>query len=141
MQRSADGRNFTTIAQQNNQRECTDECKYSFTDTHPFEGKNYYRIRNTALTGESSYSTVMMLSFNQKVNPYRIYQAGNQLVVQNTSSIESLVVWNSQGKRLIEKKNIQQGTTHVSLNNSTGFAFVHINLEDGTRFTEKVILR
>jgi hypothetical protein len=141
VQRSSDGRNFITIAQQNNQRVCADECKYSFTDTHPFEGKNYYRIRNTALTGEVSYSSVMALSFNQKINPYRIYQNGNQLVVQNTSSIESLVVWNSQGKRLIEKKNIQQGTTHVSLNNSTGFAFVHINLEDGTRFTEKVILR
>ncbi len=141
VQRSSDGRNFTTIAQQNNQRECADECKYSFTDTHPFEGKNYYRIRNTALTGEVSYSSVMAVSFNQKINPYRIYQSGNQLVVQNTSSIESLVVWNSQGKRLIEKKNIQQGTTHVSLNNSRGFAFVHINLEDGTRFTEKVILR
>ncbi len=140
IQRSADGLNYITIGQQNSQQNCSDACNFSFTDTHPFEGKNYYKIRNVSTTGERSYSPVASLSFTQKINPYRIYQNGNNLVVQNTSSIESLVIWNSQGKRLLEKKNIEQGTTYVPLNNSKGFAFVHINLEDGTRFTEKIII-
>ena len=141
VERSADGIRFNSIRLIRSQTDCKESCQYSFTDTHPLDGKNFYRVRNTSLAGEIMYSPTVDVLLTRKLSPFRISQNGNNLVVQNTSTIESLVIWNREGRRLMEKRNLSEGTTYVALQNSKGFAFVHISLPDGTRFTEKVVLR
>lgn len=140
IERSDDGINFQSLSHVKN-RACLSNCGYSYTDTHPLNGKNMYRIRHTDAAGKKTYSQVMTVQFNQVSSPYRVFQNGGHLVIQNNASIESLVIWNSGGKRLAEKKNIDEGTTYIPLSNSKGFAFIHINLMDGSRYTEKVMLK
>lgn len=139
IQRSPDGKNFSNIEKMTRQPGCA-SCNYRYSDTHPFEGKNYYRIRYIS-AGKELFSTLLTVSNSEKIEPYRINQEGSSLVVRNNSTIESLVIWNSAGKRLAEKKMIPQGATRIPLGQSRGLAFVHITLEDGTRFTEKLFLR
>lgn len=139
IQRSRDGKTFSNIEKINKQPGCS-TCEYRYSDSHPFEGKNYYRI-SYAVAGKDIFSPSLLVSNTAKVNPYRINQEGNNLVLRNSSAIESLVIWNSEGKRVAEKKMISQGTTRVALGQARGLAFVHITLDDGTRFTEKLMLR
>jgi hypothetical protein len=75
-----------------------------------------------------------------KVRPYRISQQGTSLLLTNTDAIRTLVVWNREGKRLVERSGIHAGTSRVELNQNRGIAFILITLEDGSRFTEKVMI-
>jgi hypothetical protein len=141
IERSDDGVHFQSLSHLTKRQRCTSDCSYNYTDTHPLNGKNVYRIRHTDAAGKNSYSASMTVQFTQLASPYKVFQNGSTLVIQNNASIESLVIWNSGGKRLAEKKNIDEGTTYIPLSNSKGFAFIHINLVDGSRYTEKVILK
>ncbi|HEX2628236.1 MAG TPA: LamG domain-containing protein [Chitinophagaceae bacterium] len=141
IERSDDGVHFQSLAHISKRDNCTTGCDYNFTDNHPMNGRNVYRIRHTDAAGKHSYSSLLTVQFTQLNSPYKIFQTGSNLVIQNNSSIESLVIWNSGGKRLAEKKNIDEGTTYIPLSNSKGFAFIHINLTDGSKYTEKVILK
>jgi hypothetical protein len=141
IERSSDGVSFGSVKRISSKSNCIGSCQYTFIDNQPLNGKNFYRVRNTGVLGDNTYSATVNVVVAQKATPFRIYQNGNNLVVQNTSGIESLVIWNREGRRLAEKKNINEGTTYVPLQNSRGFAFVHIGLPDGTRFTEKIVLR
>ncbi len=55
IQKSREGRNFTTIAIVN----ATDKTTYSFTDVDLYEGSNYYRIKVFETQGEISYSYIV----------------------------------------------------------------------------------
>ena len=137
IQRSNDGRAFATISIVNGppaSRQST------YTDPEPFEGKNFYRIRYVS-TGREKYSALAMVNVIPKTQPFKISQQGTALLVANTSPIRSLVIWNNEGKRLVEKTGIHTGTTRVDLNQNRGIAFIHITLEDGSRFTEKLMIR
>jgi hypothetical protein len=140
IQRSRDGKNYSVIEKVMADPHCT-SCSYTYLDTHPFEGKNYYRVRLAGTGRGANLTPAEMVTLQSRVQPYSIYQEGDDLVIRNNSVVENLVVWNSEGKRLLEKKMIRPGTTRLRMGRSGGIAFIHITLDDGTRFTEKILLR
>lgn len=61
IERSADTRNFRTIASINaTQARCAEP--FAFTDVSPLRGKNFYRLKITDIDGRVSYSPVVMVN-------------------------------------------------------------------------------
>jgi hypothetical protein len=65
LERSADGRNFIVIDEQN---ATAIRCLQSFnyTDTKPLSGYNYYRLKTTSTDGKITYSTIILLLNKEK---------------------------------------------------------------------------
>jgi hypothetical protein len=65
LERSADGRNFTAIEEQN---ATAIRCLQSFnyTDTNPLSGYNYYRLKTISTDGKITYSTIIVLLNKEK---------------------------------------------------------------------------
>ena len=65
LERSADGRNFTTIK---DQTETATRCLqgFNYTDNSPLSGFNYYRLKTTSPDGKIGYSTIVVLLNKEK---------------------------------------------------------------------------
>lgn len=61
IERSTDGRNFVTIAEQKAQN---GQQAYVATDAPPSEGTSYYRIRQTDVDGSSAYTNVQQVNLH-----------------------------------------------------------------------------
>jgi hypothetical protein len=65
LERSADGRNFTVIDEQNaTEIRCLQS--FNYTDTKPLSGYNYYRLKTTSPDGKITYSTIIVLLNKEK---------------------------------------------------------------------------
>jgi hypothetical protein len=60
VEHSTDGEHFSMIGTVNENDNTSG--KYSFTDHNPASGKNFYRLKQTPLSGNSIYSVVVMVS-------------------------------------------------------------------------------
>ena len=61
LQKSRDGVNFSAIAiafAKGNQRN-----NYDYTDAHPFDGTNFYRLKMIDIDGTYTYSKIVMVNF------------------------------------------------------------------------------
>jgi hypothetical protein len=73
VQRSADGANFTTLDFVNSKAangNSSIQLNYSYTDSHPLNGVNYYRLAETDLDGTVHYSDVQSVQFNNLLSVY-----------------------------------------------------------------------
>jgi hypothetical protein len=62
VERSVDGRQFSSIGQLKARLNNGDRADYNFTDVSPFNGSNYYRIRSEEYSGHIVYSTIVKLA-------------------------------------------------------------------------------
>ena len=73
IERSANGNQFTSLAQLNPVRNDGGKAAYSFIDTHPINGENFYRIRSLEVNGNIFYSIIVKVStfiFNDGITIY-----------------------------------------------------------------------
>lgn len=66
IERSADGVQFSAIGNLPTSGNTQGEHHYTFTDDVPLPGKNYYRLKETALDGSITYSVIVMVNFTGK---------------------------------------------------------------------------
>ncbi len=64
-ERSTDGYRFTEIGQVTGAGDSNIPQDYSFTDTHPLPGKNYYRLKQVDFDGKYTYSKVVSVNFGK----------------------------------------------------------------------------
>ena len=67
IQRSSDGRNFISIGFVNARGIGSNGASYEFTDASPLTGKNYYRLRQTDIDQQFTYSQVRWIDFSKEV--------------------------------------------------------------------------
>jgi len=65
IERSKDGENFTQIGVVNGNGTSQDIQHYRFSDSFPFTGINYYRLKQVDNNGKSEYSKVIRLNFKE----------------------------------------------------------------------------
>lgn len=72
VQRSVNGISFETIGALNGAGNSSEEIHYSFTDTDPFNGVNYYRLKQVDFDGVFEYSTTksLVFDFNSEFSVY-----------------------------------------------------------------------
>jgi CubicO group peptidase (beta-lactamase class C family) len=110
VQRCSDAVNFVTIGQVKGAGNSTKPVNYSFTDTHPLTGINYYRIKQTDLNNQSSISKTIALHYtanqNNNVNLYpNPANSFIQLSFTQTQNNFDVEIMNPLGQPLLRTSN------------------------------------
>ena len=67
VERSNNGKNFKEIGRVNSKINLNKVQRYSFEDTNPFNGDNYYRLRQVDADSKITYSKIVFIDFNKRV--------------------------------------------------------------------------
>jgi hypothetical protein len=108
IERSRDGVEFTTIGQVDGQGNSTLAHSYSFLDINPFNGINYYRLKQNDFDGQSSYSKIEVVNFIDNSNDvFQIFPnpANQKTFIALSEEIKSnaiIKVNDMQGRILME---------------------------------------
>jgi hypothetical protein len=73
VERSADGRSYTTVGSLPALYNNTSDGDYGFFDANPLPGISYYRIKNNDLDGKSAYSIVIRVNRNKSIQGLTLY--------------------------------------------------------------------
>jgi hypothetical protein len=73
IERSGDGRQYTTVGSLPALYNNTSDGDYGFFDANPLPGISYYRIRNMDLDGKSAYSIVVRVNRNKAIKGLSLY--------------------------------------------------------------------
>lgn len=137
IERSRDGKDFTSIASIKGAKNSTASKIYSFSDASPMKGINYYRLKSVETAGKESFSKVISVNFsgsNQKIlispNPVSIsnlrvdYEAiSDESVLVSIKDITGRVILN-------EKHAVLSGSNMLNINVgalASGYYFIGVN--------------
>jgi hypothetical protein len=154
IQRSADGRTFTTIgfvSSKGDRGNSSSALHYSFDDLKPFAGSNYYRLKQIDNDGKSTVSSTINLSRKtDELAITRIYPnpATTELtVVINSPKKETLrmIITDMSGKIVLRTDvNVQSGTNSQSLSTSNfapGTYLIRLICADGCESKSQHFIR
>jgi hypothetical protein len=138
IERSEDGIEFTKIGEIKSAGNTTVNTNYSFTDKAPFNGTNYYRLKQWDFNGEFQYSKIISIENKSKKQGFTIYPnpaIGNISVQSSTTKtynrtvevvdmigrrVTSLTLPANQNTIKINTQNIVNGMYFVSVNDGNG---------------------
>jgi hypothetical protein len=88
IERSEDGIEFTKIGETKSAGNTTVNTNYSFTDKAPFNGTNYYRLKQWDFNGEFQYSKIISIENKSKKQGFTIYPnpAIGNITVQSSTT-------------------------------------------------------
>ena len=102
---------------------------YSFTDAHPTEGRNYYRIKKLNANGDFNYSAVIKISTENKqefainVFPNPVIDKINFTINSLKNTLGTLVITDAIGKVLYrQQKQMVNGTNIISIEKFNNFS-------------------
>lgn len=106
IERSVDGASYSPIGSVDAAGNSTSVSNYSFVDVAPVNGKNYYRLKETDLDGQYTYSDIRIVSYAAESNQKLIwFQTGEKSVEVDLQSGNSEMYSVSD----ISGRTIQQG--------------------------------
>lgn len=117
IQRSTDGRVFTTIGRVKGNGTTSIRQEYRFADVAPVMGTNYYRLAQVDVDGRTNYSAVRLVSFNVPVLAMQLSPnpAKNSLRIvlpQAASGQEVVELYNLLGRKVMVQA-VPVGTIRV----------------------------
>jgi hypothetical protein len=117
VERSTNGTDYTSIAQQLPTSNQNDKVDYSAFDANPAQGVNYYRIKGLETTGKIVYSKVLTVNLGSANKGLKVYPnpvRGNQVTI-NLSNVKrgqyTLRVINMAGQDIHRQILNNQGST------------------------------
>jgi hypothetical protein len=125
LQRSADGRNFSTIAFIATKAErgnSSSSLNYSFSDEKPFAGTNYYRLKQIDNDARTSYSSLVTLKGNKNFSVSAVYPnpAKDEIKLSINADRDGKITYSIidiTGKILQQKAvNLASGNNNLNLN-------------------------
>lgn len=103
IERSANGKDFSTVAELKPAKNNGSRTEYSFTDAQPLKGNNIYRVKSLETTGKVAYSAVV------KIN--NSLSAGSLSIFPNPVKNKTL---------FFQSGNVPAGTYFLTIRNSVG---------------------
>jgi ELWxxDGT repeat protein len=126
--RAKDGIDFSNIGTLNAAKNSSTTKDYSFTDTKPMPGTNFYRLKMVDADGKFSYSKIVVIKLNDKNSVLQIFPnpAKNTLNIQVNGDNETatLEITDMSGRKVKEEK--------IQVNGNTSVSFDITNLQKGT---------
>ncbi|MBY5957887.1 T9SS type A sorting domain-containing protein [Membranicola marinus] len=131
VQRSADGRNYTTIGEVKGAGTSSQVIGYAFTDEQPGSGKNYYRLKQVDYNGSFDYSLVRLVTLgaDSRLNVFPNPVApGSEITIQG-QKISTVQLYNMLGQIVVDKVygQPQSSITISSGNLAQGIYSVQVN--------------
>ncbi len=120
LERSTDGVTFQELGRVDGAGNSTQLLNYSFDDTNPFEGTNYYRLKQTDFNGHFTYSNMISLNFNRgnmAVNNIRPNPTNGELNFDFTSPEETeihFIITDVTGRVVADEyRKVKAGVTSI----------------------------
>lgn len=131
--RSKDGNDFSPLSIIQSKGNSNQLTRYSFTDSRPSSGKNYYKIRQADFDGEILYSEVKSLTFESKPQNLSLYPSvlnQDYLTIRGAafSKGKSIIILDNSGKKCPFKSVKTENGIKLDFKNRlpAGNYFVHI---------------
>lgn len=70
--------------------------------------------------------------------PYKILTAGKQVTIRSNRDIKNLMVWTSDGNRIVEQKDVNNTSYTFRVTTNEKLLFVMLKLDDGKVYSEKI---
>ncbi len=125
IERSANGRNFISIASVDPLKNDNTSVSYQQLDASPFQGDNFYRIRAVEMNGKNSYTSIIRINPSLKsagmaIYPNPVKNGEINVQLQQLPEGQYLVrIYNLNGQ-LVYQKNLQHNGGAVTQNISIG---------------------
>lgn len=132
IERSQDGVSFTIVARINASGNSNRILQYTHTDAQPFTGRSYYRLKQTDLDGQHTYSEVRVVNIqrNQLVQVFPANDAGSfTITITNPTRTMQIEIYNLAGILIYKTATVNQVNT-VSLNSHAKGTYI-IKVMDG----------
>jgi hypothetical protein len=148
VERSQDGNTFDSITRVETQApggNSSSPLNYSTVDYHPYMGLSYYRLKQTDLNGNSTYSTIAPVNFAVKQN-FMIYpnpSKGNIYITGINSNMTSVEAqwFDMSGKLLVQALTpVQGGAANLNVNLSNGIYLLKLTFPDGSSSAQNIII-
>jgi hypothetical protein len=109
VEKSKDGISFSDIGMVDGSGNSSSQKNYSFPDTNPFTGINYYRLRQVDFDGTVYYSEVAAVNISAIENPLIIFPNPSQDLIQCefnsvNDGIAQIVIHDVTGKTVLTEK-------------------------------------
>ena len=117
IERSADGRNYTSVGSLPALYNNTGGGDYGFFDANPLAGTSYYRIKNNDLDGKSAYSIVIRVNRNKTVPGLSLYPnpVTNGIVLLQGSDLNrgkyKINIFGANGQEIFKQQITHNGGT------------------------------
>lgn len=131
IERSQDGKEFSVIGRVEGQGSSSEENIYSWLDTSPFTGENYYRLKQTDFDGRFEYSEVVLINLlpPDAIQTFPNPSKGQFNIVfpSDTNIDKSAIVKNMEGQ-IIMSLNLETNNHIIDLSNHpNGMYIVYLN--------------
>ena len=140
IQRSTDAKSFETIGNLKGKGSENEIVEYTFIDERPFEGLNYYRLKQVDLDNTFEFSKIVSVNVfrDEKLLVYPNPTA-EKLKFTNVEleDINSVKIYNFAGKLLFDKhiESLEMDLTGISPQN----LLIEINLKDNTSIKRRIV--
>lgn len=132
IERSQDGVSFATVARINASGNSNRILQYTHTDAQPFTGRSYYRLKQTDVDGQHTYSDIRVVNIqrNQQVQVFPANDAGSfTIAITNPTRTMRIEIYNLAGILIYKTATVNQVNT-VSLNSQPKGTYI-IKVIDG----------
>ena len=140
IEHSKDGQDFLAIGEVTAKGLSTSAANnYTFQDSDPEQGNNYYRLKMVDKDGSSEFSSVQKI-YNSFEQPVTLYPnpAGKLVAIAGISQYEHLIITDIYGKILIERT-IRQEIESIDVSTLSGGIYLIQLKKNGDRKTLKFV--
>ena len=145
IERSADGRQFTAIASVPGSGSSSSDLLYSYKDSAPLNGLNYYRLKQINVDGSHTYSEIIIIRFEGKVKSFLLYPnpVNEMLIVEFDNAVSGdliIKIFDVNGHQLIrQEKSVSSRQLYINTSRlPAGSYFIEIEVNK-TQYTNKFI--
>jgi type IX secretion system substrate protein len=114
---------------------------YAYTDNNPDNGKNYYRIKQVDINGDSSLSEIKTVTLAKASSKLSVWPnpARDVIRIQNNGSTGVVNIYNQSGSMVSESK-LQAGVNSINVNSlSFGAYIISVKNVNGESYNQKFI--
>jgi hypothetical protein len=116
VEKSDDGKNFTSIGEVNAAGNSSVAHSYSLVDKQPLTGENYYRLKTINIDGTFSYSSIESIDYATKGISVYPNPAHDQIIIEHLAGNHASILITDLLGRIITRTNIAKGNTTTIIN-------------------------
>jgi len=92
----------------------------------------------TAILFAFPLQSVQAQTEKKDTKPYRVITSGRQLTIKSSKTINNIMVWTTDGNRVVEQKNINNNSFTIDIPVYRKAFYLMIGLTNGKIYTEKI---
>ena len=149
IEKSSDGINFEFMTEIESRSNSLSAVGYSDLDTHPYFGKNYYRLRQTLKDGTEIYSNVFEVEFDLDLMKFSIFpNPAKDIVYVNLKSFEGekgkIQIYDARGI-LVQERSLESISSYPERfdvkNYVNGLYLMTIKIENHKLITKQILIK